>query len=205
MIYIISIFIYLIFLTIIGLRKYNKIQNQNDFALAGKNLSSPILLGTMLATWIGTGSILGNAGKAYEIGISAIILPLGGLFGIYVLSRIAPKVKNFNKVTVPEIIGSKYGKLAQILSLISLIASYMVIVGYQYNAGGIVLNMVFTNENGLSLISLETATIITASFIIIYTMLAGLLSVAYTDVANGIIMTIILIITLPLLWFESGG
>ena len=81
----------------------------------------------------------------------------------------------------------------------------MVIVGYQYNAGGIVLNMVFTNENGLSLISLETATIITASFIIIYTMLAGLLSVAYTDVANGIIMTIILIITLPLLWFESGG
>ncbi len=205
MIYIISIFIYLIFLTIIGVRKYNKIQNQNDFALAGKNLSSPILLGTMLATWIGTGSILGNAGKAYEIGISAIILPLGGLFGIYVLSIIAPKVKNFNKVTVPEIIGSKYGKLAQILSLISLIASYMVIVGYQYNAGGIVLNMVFTNDNGLSLISLETATIITASFIIIYTMLAGLLSVAYTDVANGIIMTIILIITLPLLWFESGG
>ena len=205
MIYITSIFIYLIFLTIIGVRKYNKIQNQNDFALAGKNLSSPILLGTMLATWIGTGSILGNAGKAYEIGISAIILPLGGLFGIYVLSIIAPKVKNFNKVTVPEIIGSKYGKLAQILSLISLIASYMVIVGYQYNAGGIVLNMVFTNDNGLSLISLETATIITASFIIIYTMLAGLLSVAYTDVANGIIMTIILIITLPLLWFESGG
>ena len=95
MIYIISIFIYLIFLTIIGVRKYNKIQNQNDFALAGKNLSSPILLGTMLATWIGTGSILGNAGKAYEIGISAIILPLGGLFGIYVLSIIAPKVKKF--------------------------------------------------------------------------------------------------------------
>ena len=205
MIYITTIFIYLIFLAIIGLKKYNKIHNQNDFALAGKNLSSPILLGTMLATWIGTGSILGNAGKAYEIGISAIVLPLGGLFGIYVLSKIAPKVKNFNKVTVPEIIGSKYGKLAQILSLISLIASYMVIVGYQYNAGGIVLNMIFTNDNGMSLISLETATIITASFIILYTMLAGLLSVAYTDVANGIIMTIILFITLPLLWFESGG
>ena len=205
MIYIISVFIYLIFLTIIGLKKYNKINNQNDFALAGKNLTSPILLGTMLATWIGTGSILGNAGKTYEIGISAIILPLGGVLGIYVLSKIATKVRTLNKVTVPEIIGSKYGKLAQILSLISLIASYMVIVGYQFNAGGIVLNMIFTNENGLSIISIETATIIAASFIIIYTMLAGLLSVAFTDVVNGIIMTIILIIAFPLLWFESGG
>ena len=140
-----TIFIYLIFLTIIGLKKYKNINSQKDFALAGRNLTSPVLLGTMLATWIGTGSILGNAGKAYEIGISAIILPLGGVLGIYVLSKIATKVRNYDKITVPEIIGSKYGEFAQILTLIALIISYMVIVSYQFNAGGIVLNMIFHN------------------------------------------------------------
>ena len=205
MFYILTIFIYLIFLTIIGLKKYNNINSQKDFALAGRNLTSPVLLGTMLATWIGTGSILGNAGKAYEIGISAVILPLGGVLGIYVLSKIATKVRSYNKITVPEIIGSKYGEFAQILTLIALIMSYMVIVSYQFNAGGIVLNMIFTNEKGISLISIESATIITASFIIIYTMLAGLLSVALTDFVNGIIMTIVLIISLPILWFKIGG
>ena len=205
MLYMLTIFIYLIFLTIIGLKKYKNINSQKDFALAGRNLTSPVLLGTMLATWIGTGSILGNAGKAYEIGISAIILPLGGVLGIYVLSKIATKVRNYDKITVPEIIGSKYGEFAQILTLIALIISYMVIVSYQFNAGGIVLNMIFTNENGISFISIESATIITASFIIIYTMLAGLLSVALTDLVNGIIMTIVLIISLPILWFKIGG
>jgi Na+/proline symporter len=81
----------------------------------------------------------------------------------------------------------------------------MVIVSYQYNAGGAVLSTILTDEAGKTLISAETATIIAAVFIIAYTMLAGLVSVAYTDVGNGIIMTISLLIAFPILWFKAGG
>ena len=57
----------------------------------------------------------------------------------------------------------------------------MVIVSYQYNAGGAVLHTVLTNDQGISLVTPQTGTIIAALFIIAYTMLAGLVSaVSYT-------------------------
>ena len=43
----------------IGIVKSRKVNTQSDFALAGRSLTPWILVGTMLATWIGTGSILG--------------------------------------------------------------------------------------------------------------------------------------------------
>lgn len=159
----------------------------------------------MLATWIGTGSILGNAGKTYETGMVALILPLGGVLGIAILTTIAGKVRQYEKFTVPEIIGERYGPSARILSVVALVLAYMVIVSYQYNAGGAVLETILIDSAGQPLVSAQTATVIAAVFIIAYTMLAGLFSVAYTDVGNGIIMTLSLLIAFPILWFKAGG
>jgi len=199
------ILLYLFTLIGVGIYKSKKIKTQADFAVAGRSLSPWVLVGTMLATWIGTGSILGNAGKTYETGMAALILPLGGTLGILLLTQIAGKVRSYEKYTVPEIIGDRYGPGARLLSVIALVMAYMVIVSYQYNAGGAVISTILTDENGVSLISLEMATVVAAVFIIAYTMLAGLVSVAYTDVGNGIIMTIALIIAFPILWFKAGG
>lgn len=196
---------YLFILVGVGVYKSRKIKTQSDFAVAGRSLTPWVLVGTMLATWIGTGSILGNAGKTYETGMAALILPIGGTLGILILTRVAGKVRKFEKITVPEILGERYGPSARLLSLTALVMAYMVIVSYQYNAGGAVLQTVLTGSDGNPLISIETGTIIAAVFIIVYTLLAGLLSVAYTDVGNGIIMTVSLVIAFPILWVKAGG
>ena len=197
--------IYLFTLVGIGLWKSKKINTHADFAVAGRSLTPWVLVGTMLATWIGTGSILGNAGKTYETGLAALILPLGGVLGIAILTRVAGKVRSFDSYTVPEIIGNRFGQLPRLLSVIALVLAYMVIVSYQYNAGGKVLETILIDDAGHSLISAQTATIIAAVFIIAYTMLAGLLSVAYTDVGNGIIMTMALLVAVPIVWIKAGG
>ena len=189
----------------IGLYKAGKIKSQADFSVAGRNLTPWVLVGTMLATWMGTGSILGNAGKTYETGMAALMLPMGSILGIIFLTRIAGKVRNYEKFTVPEILGDRFGPIARLLSVISLVMAYMVIVSYQYNAGGAVLHTVLINEAGESLITVETGTIIAAVFIIAYTMLAGLVSVAYTDVANGLIILLSFLISIPILLAEAGG
>ena len=189
----------------IGLYKAGKIKSQADFSVAGRNLTPWVLVGTMLATWMGTGSILGNAGKTYETGMAALMLPIGSVLGIILLTRIAGKVRDYEKFTVPEILGDRFGPIARILSVISLVMAYMVIVSYQYNAGGAVLHTVLISESGEPLISVETGTIIAAVFIITYTMLAGLVSVAYTDVANGLIILLSFLISIPILLAEAGG
>ena len=205
MIHLVVILLYLFTLIGIGLYKAKKIKTQSDFAVAGRSLTPWILVGTMLATWMGTGSILGNAGKTYDTGMAALILPLGSIIGIILLTKIAGKVRSFEKFTVPEILGDRYGSSARLLSVIALVIAYMVIVSYQYNAGGAVLKTILTDANGNSLISVEMGTIIAAIFIIAYTMLAGLVSVAYTDVANGIIILFSFIIAIPIFLVEAGG
>jgi SSS family transporter len=205
MLHITVIALYLFTLIGIGFYKANKIKNQADFSIAGRTLAPWILVGTMLATWMGTGSILGNAGKTYETGLAAMILPLGGVLGIALLTQIAGKVRSFEKYTVPEILGDRYGSVTRILSVIALVMAYLVIVSYQYNAGGAVLKTVLTDSSGHSLVSVETGTVIAAVFIIAYTMLAGLVSVAYTDVGNGIIMILTFAIAFPILLIKAGG
>ena len=199
------VLIYLFTLLGVGAWKAFQVKTQSDFALAGRSLPPWILVGTMLATWIGTGSILGNAGKAYEVGFAALILPLGGVLGIILLTRIAGKVQGLESFTVPDIIYQRFGSGPRNLTVIALVMAYMVIVSYQYNAGGAVLYTIFQDASGNPHLSLETATAIAAIFIVLYTVLAGLLSVVYTDVANGIIMAIVLIIAFPILWFKAGG
>ena len=209
MIYLSIILIYLFTLIALGAYKAKKIKTQSDFAVAGRTLTPWILVGTMLATWLGTGSVLGNAGKAYQTGLAALILPLGGVLGVVVLTQIAGKVRAYEKFTVPEILGDRFGPAARTLSVIALVIAYMVIVSYQYNAGGAVIHTVLKDvlldNYGNPLISIQTGTIIAAIFIILYTMLAGLVSVAYTDVANGIIILISFVIAIPIFLVKAGG
>ena len=205
MIHLVVILLYLFTLIGIGMYKAGKIKTQSDFAVAGRSLTPWVLVGTMLATWMGTGSILGNAGKTYDTGMAALILPLGSILGIVLLTKIAGKVRAFEKFTVPEILGDRFGPGARMLSVIALVIAYMVIVSYQFNAGGAVLNTILMDETGNSLISIRTGTIIAAIFIIAYTMLAGLVSVAYTDVANGIIIIFSFIIAIPIFLAQAGG
>lgn len=153
MIYLIAIFVYLFILTGIGIYKSRKVKTQADFSVAGRSLSPWILVCTMLAAWIGTGSIVGNAGKTYESGLAALILPVGSVIGMVILTRIAPKARTYEVYSIPEIIGCRYGQVARLLAVLALVIAYMVIVSYQFNAGGAVLEVILSDETGSSLLS----------------------------------------------------
>ncbi|MEJ2648965.1 MAG: hypothetical protein P8016_11220, partial [Sedimentisphaerales bacterium] len=141
-VYLIPILIYLSLLTLIGIYKSRQVKTQQDFALAGRTLSPWVMVLTMLAVWIGTGSIVGNAEEAYKTGMAALVIPFGTFAGMILLSLIAMRARNVEASSVPEIIGSRFGIAARFLSVISLVTAYMVIVSYQFNAGGAVLEVI---------------------------------------------------------------
>ena len=146
MVYLICIFGYLLLLTAIGAYKARQVKRQDDFALAGRSLSPWIMVCTMLAVWIGTGSIVANAEQTYETGMAALILPIGTFIGMILLSLIATKARNIEASSVPEIIGGRFGQVARNLAVVSLVIAYMVIVSYQFNAGGAVLEVITGNK-----------------------------------------------------------
>jgi len=204
-IYFWTILIYMVALIGIGSIRSRGVQTQEDFSVAGRKLSTFVLFGTMLATWIGTGSIFGNAEKTYSVGIAAIIIPVSGLLGIIVLYILAGRVRRLELITVQDILETRYNSAARVLGVITLVMAYTTIVSYQYRAAGAVLNLAAPDISLFGLSPINTAIILVTIFIIIYTALAGMFSVAYTDVAMGVTMIIGIVVTLPVLWFKAGG
>ena len=80
MIYFWFILTYLIILIGVGAYRSKYVRTQEDFVVAGRNLSAKVLVGTLMATWIGTGSIMGAAGLGYERGFPALWFSVVGLF-----------------------------------------------------------------------------------------------------------------------------
>ena len=191
--------VYLLALVGVGAMKARKIKTQEDFSLAGRGLGFTVLVGTLLATWIGTGSIVGNAQKTYEIGLSAFLIPISGAVGIVALYFLAQRIRSFGKFTIQDILEARFGVVPRVLSTIALLGAYVIIVSYQYRSGAIVLSRLVPD------LGADMAVLYVAIFVILYTALAGMFSVAYTDVANGVMMIVGISCALPLLLNDAGG
>ena len=176
------------------------VKNSEDFMVAGRILPWYILVGTLLATWMGSGSLFSGAGLGYRNGPAALWSSGGAWLGIALIYFIAKRIRNFGKVTVPDIFEARYGRTAAVLATITTVIAYITIVSYQFRGGGKVLSMV--SDGG---ISLEAGIVITAVFAISYTVLAGMFSVVYTDVFNGVLMTIGTLAALGYMIINVGG
>lgn len=198
MLYFWVIIAYLIILIGVGAYRSRYVKTQDDFMVAGRRLSTKVLVGTLLATWIGSGSIMAGGGLAFDKGLPALWFNAGVWAALIILFLVAGRARRFAQYTVPDMLEVRYNKYARLLGTIVTIIAYTAIVSYQFRAGGMVLNLVTG-------ISVSQGIIITAVFVIGYTVLAGMISVVYTDVVNGVIMTIGLIIAFPFLLKNAGG
>ncbi len=198
MIYLAAILVYLCALIIVGAVRSRQVHNEEDFMVAGRRLGPWVLVGTLLATWIGSGSLFGGAGLAYEYGLAALWFDAGVWVAIIVLYFVAGRVRAFAQFTVPDILEARYNAAARVLGTVVTIVAYTAIVSYQIRAGGMVLEFVtgIPASFGMAL---------TATFVIGYTVLAGMISVAYTDVVNGVVMAAGLLLALPFMVVNAGG
>ena len=200
MTYLIAILGYLVLLFVFGLRLTKRLKKKEDFLVAGRTLTAPILVGTLLATWIGSGDIFSVSDLSYNHGYSSLIGSSGGWLGIIIVFFIAGRVRKFGQFTVPDILEARYNTWARVLATIATIIAYLTIVSYQFRGGGWVLNIITDNK-----VSIKSGIIIVAVFVITYTLLAGMISVAYLDIFNGIIMITGILLALPFLIHNVGG
>jgi SSS family solute:Na+ symporter len=199
-IYLITILAYLVFLLFFGLRFTRRLKRKEDFLVAGRTLTAPVLVGTLLATWIGSGDIFSVSDLSYNHGFSSLIGSSGGWIGIIIVFFIAGRVRRFGQFTVPDIFEARYNKWARILATITTIIAYLTIVSYQFRGGGWVLNLITEGK-----IEIQQGIIIVAVFVIMYTLLAGMLSVAHLDIFNGLIMITGIFLAVPFLIGQVGG
>lgn len=189
---------YLVLLMSISVWKSFMVKNQEDFMVAGRKVSTARLVGTLLCTWMGSGSLLAGAGLAANVGFSELWMAAGAWTGIIIVFFLAGKVRRIAEFTVPDILELRYNKWARILGTMVIVIAYTTIVGYQFRAGGFVLDLVAG-------IPMWQGVLLTAGFIIIFTAFAGMMSIVSVDIINGAVISIAVIIAVPIVYFHIGG
>ena len=199
MIYAIVLAIVVSVLCVVTIIKTRSLKNQADFLVAGRKLPWPVLVFTLLSSWIGAGSLFAGGENAYRNGFAALWQPAGGWVGLILIALIAGRARRFAQFTVPDLLETRYNATARVMGTIAIVISYTVITSYQFKGGGDILNLIFpsiTRDQGMCII---------AAFVIVFTAAAGMASIAYLDLVIGGLVTTIVIIAVPMLLQKAGG
>jgi SSS family solute:Na+ symporter/sodium/proline symporter len=188
-----AVLVYLVALGGIAIAAGRRVKTEADFTVAGRGLTAPVLVGTMLASWIGAGTLIAGAEYASRYGFAAIWQPAGAWLGIAVVAVLAPRVRRLEQFTLPDILEMRYNRWAKLLGSLTIIIAFTAIVAYQIRGMGVVLSLVAN-------VDVTTARTIVAVFVVAFTAVAGLMSISRMDLINGTVILIGVIIGVPVLY-----
>ena len=195
--------VYSLLLTVAGLWISRLVRGSGDFFVAGRALTAPLIFSTVLAANIGAGTTVGAAGLAYEQGISAWWWNGSAAIGSLVLAFwIGPKMWRLASAhgfyTAGDYLEFRYNGTVRgvVASLIWL--GTLAILAAQLLAGAAVLNVVAGTSK-------EVGVIIGALAMTIYFVAGGLLSSAWVNLLQLVVLIGGFLIAIPLLYTGVGG
>lgn len=198
---------YFLVMVAIGIVAYRRSSDFADYVLGGRTLGP-------FATAISTGAsemsgwlLIAMPGAAFLMGMSSFWVAAGLLAGtllnwLIVARRL--RVYSFianNSLTIPEYLAERFQDRSLVLRLVAavfIITFYLFYTSSGLVAGGKLLNTVFGLDYSL-------AVLLGALAVVSYTFFGGYLAVSWTDVLQGIMMFLTLVIVPVVAIQELGG
>lgn len=192
-------------LGVLGLGFYfaTKHEDSEDYFLAGRNLTWPLIGFSLFASNISSNTLIGLTGSGYEDGggyyvfsyewMAIVVLIIFAVFFLPFYLR--------NKIfTIPEYLERRFDyKTRAYASGIAIILNIFVDIAATLYAGGLVIQMIFPNYALWEIIA------ILAVIAGIYTISGGLSSVVYTDAIQALILIFGSCLITFFAWQQSGG
>jgi len=181
--------IYLLMIILVGVMSNKFVSSQLDFLLAGRKLGPWVTAFSERASGESAWLLLGLPGAAIAIGYGEIWAVIGITIGIIsswflIAERLRKETEKFDSLTIPDFLEKKFNDTSGLIKIISALIIgifFTFYVSAQFHGSGKILNTIFGIEPlyGITL---------SAIIIIIYTILGGLLAVAWTDLIQGVLM-----------------
>ncbi|WP_041258825.1 sodium:solute symporter family protein [Fibrella aestuarina] len=201
---IVCISLYLLSNIAIGAWAARRVTTTQDFVLAGRGLSLALATSVTFATWFGSESIMGAPAKFVEGApgggvLSIIEEPFGSALCLFLVGAFfARPLYNEGITTFSDYFRVRYGRSAELMSALIVIPSYFSWIAAQYIAIGIVLNVVIG-------IPMAWGIVVSASIVMIYTLLGGMWSISITDFLHNLIIILALVVLAVVLYPQVGG
>ena len=187
------VIIFLLSIFVVGTLFYRWIGSPDDFYLAGRELTPFIIAATLTGTKVSMYALVGQAGTAYNSGISIIWLAWTGSMAFVVAGLfVMPVLRRLEIRTIPEFLEIRYNRLLRSLVAflwILRLAFWLAVVLY----AGVISAQTITGYG-----SFTFWVIIIGALTVFYTVLGGMWSVTLTDVLQLILMLGGALIILPI-------
>ncbi|MBU2471021.1 MAG: sodium:solute symporter family protein, partial [Bacteroidetes bacterium] len=191
---IVAYFAIVVFIGFKSARKTTK--NEVDFLLAGRSLTLPLFVMTLVSTWYG--GILGVGEFSYRYGISNWFLQ--GLpyylFAAIFAAVLAKKIRETNLISIPDKLHQAYDKKTAILG------SFLTFILMTPAPYILMLSVIFQMMFGWGFFM---SVVVTAVVALSYLYFGGFRSDVYTDVFEFILMFVGFAVILPFAFYNFGG
>lgn len=173
---IVAIVVFMIGLFGVGMYTSRKIKDHEDWLVAGRGLGVLPLTGTIFATTVSTVSLLGYLGYYYEMGWGGWWNWGGSILSFIIgAAFFAKKLRNLGKVTLPEMLEARYGKIHAIIGSVMIFVAMVFFLSAQLvGSATIVQSVIPSIDRGLIVIVVGT-------IFILFTVTGGMEAVAWTD------------------------
>ena len=195
-----AIFAYLTIQLGIGLWVSRRIRTEEDYLVAGRRLGYTLATFSIFATWFGAETIIGSGGRALREGFSLTAAePFGYGLCLVVMGLVfAVPLWRRRLTTLADLFRQRFSTTTERCAALILIPSSVLWAAAQIRAFGSVLS------TGTAL-QVETGIAIAAGFTILYTAFGGLLVDAITDVIQGGVLAVGLVILFVAVVIHVGG
>lgn len=203
---VIVLIVYLGILAALAIWSRRETHTLAGFYLAGKKLPYWVVAFSTNATGESGWLLLGLSGMGYAVGVQAYWVVVGEILGVaaswWIVAR---RLKKFgdetDAITVPDILVAKFADKSHLIRGIAVAIILVMVTAY------VTAQMVATGKAFNSFLGMEYATgVIVGSVIIIgYTFVGGYKAVCYTDVVQGTLMLLGLIVVPAAAVIASGG
>lgn len=191
------VFIYLGGMIYVGLFFQKRNKSFEDYFLASKGITMPLLIGTLVSTFFGLDTLFGTSEIGFYEGVTAFFayaLPYTGMY--IVMGFLAPKFRELNSNTFVDIMAESYGKFTRVIS--ALCSFFYSINTMEIMGMGFIFALIFK-------IPFAAGVVIAAVIVVVYTYTGGLWAVATTDMVQFLVMAVTLGVALIICWTDVGG
>lgn len=176
-----------------------KIKGAEDYMLAGRRMGVFMVAFSLSANNIGGGCTTGLAQKAFGAwGMSAMWYVLAASIAMIPLAYFAPKIRKTMAVTIPEVVGRRFGKFSSGFTAVLNILALFCLTSSQVAASGSVVAT-------LTGLNVKLCMIIAGIVIILYTTFGGMIADQISDMVQFLIILLGLAIATPIVISSLGG
>lgn len=183
-----------------GVWAFTRTRDVMDFWVFGQNMGPVLATWSLIANFVSSVSVIGFVGAVYVDGYSLMTHTILGLMlGLAALYAVVGYVRRLNVLTFPDLIArvTGYEGARPLAGVVLLTSGWLYLIMQLVGAG-----LLITAITG---VPYEYMVWVIGAVFIVYTVLGGLVSVAWTDLLQGVLMVFAVTAALVYMTVDLGG